>query len=369
MRMPMPMPMPATFFGRLALLLVVAVLASHVMALTLMFEFMPHPPPPPLHPPPPSLVAQEGGQVVHPLPPPPGPGPGPAPFGGGPWPPALWLDIGVRLGALLLAAWVGARWLSAPVRHLAQAAQALGANLDHPPIPEAGPTECRDAIRVFNAMQASLRLQVAERERFLAAVSHDLRTPLTRMRLRVEALPEGSAHQAGLHRDVAEMQSLVHATLAYLSGSHAPEAATEVDMESLVRSLADDEGDCGHTVHVAGQAAPLRGQPQALRRCLDNVVGIAIRYGGEAQVTLIDSPSQLVVQVLDAGPGLPPEELSKVLSPFYRVDASRHRDRGGVGLGLSIASDIVRRHGGTLTLANAQPQGLRVTLAFPRTAV
>ncbi len=350
--------LPATFFGRLALLLFVAVLASHVMALTLLFEVL-LPPPPPPHAGPLAPLVGLGPEL--------GPGPGPRPGhpGDWTWPPAFLADVGVRLGVLMLAAWVGARWLSAPVRNLAQAAQQLGDNLDRAPIAETGPTECRDAIRVFNGMHHRLRQQIAEREQFLAAVSHDLRTPLTRMCLRLESTGDSAAHHAGLRRDIAEMQGLIDATLDYFSASSSPEAMIGVDFDSLVRSLADDEADCGHTVLVTGQAGMLRGQPRALRRCLDNVVGNAIRYGGQAELVLADSPEQLVVQVRDAGPGLPTDELDKVLAPFYRVDTSRHRDRGGVGLGLSIAHDIVRRHGGTLTLANAHPTGLVATFTFP----
>jgi protein-histidine pros-kinase len=347
--------MPATLFGRLALLLLVAVLASQVLALTLIFRVLPAPHMPP--PPPGHVAGTTDDRGPRP--------PGPEPFDGSVLTPMLWLDIGVRLGVLMLAAWVGARWLSAPIRQLAQGAQALGHNLDSPPLPESGPTECREATRVFNQMQSRLRQQIAEREQFLAAVSHDLRTPLTRIRLRAETL-DNDTQQEGFRRDVAEMQSLIEATLDYLGGNSAPEAMTEVDIESLLRSLADDQSDSGHPVDVSGQAAPIRGQPRALRRCLDNLVGNAIRYGRVARLELVDSPGQLQIRVLDEGPGIPPEELEKVLAPFYRLDPSRHRGRGGAGLGLAIACDIAQRHSGTLTLSNRHPNGLLATLTLPR---
>ncbi len=342
--------LPSTLFGRLAALLFAAVLASHVLALTLLFE---------LRPPPhagPRAVAGPG--VTAP----------PEPHAHHERPllhPGLLLDIGVRLGVLMLAAWVGARWLSAPIRQLAHAAQELGENIDRAPLPETGTAECREATRVFNQMQQRIRQQIAEREHFVAAVSHDLRTPLTRLRLRAESVQEATLRE-GWCRDVAEMEALVGATLDYLSGTAAPEPFVVVDMEALVNSLLDDELDCGHRVSLSGQARPLSGQPRALRRCLDNLVGNAIRYGSEARIELSDAPRALTITVRDRGPGLPAEELDKVMEPFYRVEASRHRDHGGVGLGLAIARDVARKHGGHLSLSNLPQGGLLARLTLPR---
>ncbi|MEO0002986.1 MAG: hypothetical protein RLZZ22_678 [Pseudomonadota bacterium] len=343
--------LPSTLFGRLAALLFAAVLASHVLALTLLFELRP----------PPHYVQAPTVAGAGRLTPPEPPAHGPRPV----LHPGLLLDIGVRLGVLMLAAWVGARWLSAPIRQLAHAAQELGKNIDRAPLPETGTAECREATRVFNQMQQRIRQQIAEREHFVAAVSHDLRTPLTRLRLRAESARD-AVLRAGLCRDVSEMEALVGATLDHLSGTAAPEPLVLVDMQALVDSLLDDELDCGHRVSLSGQARPLSGQPRALRRCLDNLVGNAIRYGAEAQVELRDSPQALTITVCDRGPGLPPEELDKVMQPFYRVEASRHRDSGGVGLGLAIARDIARRHGGSLSLSNRPQGGLQACLTLPR---
>lgn len=338
--------LPATLFGRLALLLSVAVLVSHGLALTLMFEVLPPPP--------------------HPPGPPPGEGPG---LGPGRAPPTLLatglvLDICIRLCALLLAAWVGARWLSRPMLALAQAARELGHNIHRPALVEAGPRECRDAAAVFNHMQAQICEQLSDRDRFVAAVSHDLRTPLTRMRLRIEALGD-AAQRAHLARDITEMDQMISATLDALRGAAAHEATAPLNPRELADRLADDQRSCGHAVSVSGQAAEVWGQAGALRRCLNNLVDNAVRYGGSAHITLSNTPGAVCVAVSDTGPGLPPDELQRVLAPFYRVEASRNRHTGGVGLGLSIAHDIATRHGGRLTLHNAQPHGLIATLHLP----
>lgn len=344
---------PATLFGRLALLLFVAVLASHVLALTLMFELRP----------------------------PPGPGFGPAGFPGGPpFPPhaprhpphflhpGLLLDIGVRLAALMLAAWIGARWLSQPMRRLASAASELGRDIHQPPLDEHGTIECREATRVFNQMQAQIRQQLSERDRFVAAVSHDLRTPLTRLRLRAEGLADAEQKRS-FGQDIVEMDAMISATLDYVRGAADAEAFVLLDLMALVDSIADDQQACGHDVRVVGRAAPLRAQASALRRCIGNLVENAVRYGGAAEIRLMDSASQVRIEISDQGPGIPEEELDKVLAPFYRVEGSRNRNTGGVGLGLSIAHDIVRKHQGRLRLKNGAIGGLVVTLELPRQAV
>lgn len=280
--------------------------------------------------------------------------------------PGLLVDVGVRLAALLMVAWFGARWLSQPLNQLAKAAQELGEHFDRPPLPEVGTTECREATRVFNQMQQRIRQHIAERERFLAAVSHDLRTPLTRIRLRAESA-DAAPLRDGLLRDVTEMQTLIEATLSYLSGEHAAEPLTLLDVSDLLHSLADDQADAGHTVQVEAHAQPFLGQPMALRRCVDNLVSNAVRYGGgHVALRCRDDGTQLVIEVQDNGPGLPDAELARVTEPFYRVEASRHKARGGVGLGLSIALNVARRHGGTLVLTNVPTGGLLATLRLPR---
>lgn len=335
--------LPATLRGRLMLMLFVAVIASHVLTLTVVFELAPY-----------------SWDMVQPPP--------------ESWPdvpddiwysPATLLDIGVRLLALLLPAWLGARWLSEPLRRLAQAARELGTDIHRPPLAEAdGTLECREASRVFNQMQACIRQQMADRDRFVAAVSHDLRTPLTRLRLRAENLPEED--RLRFSRDIEEMDVMLTATLDHLRGVARAEPMAQLDIQDLLESLVDDERACGHDVRLCGRAAaPIAAQATALRRCVGNLVGNAVRYGGAAHITLIDTGDAVSIRVRDFGPGLPPAELDKVLQPFYRgPGAPRHAQ--GMGLGLSIVQDIVQRHGGYLQLDNAPDGGLIALVSLPR---
>ena len=352
--------LPSSLFGRLALLLFVVVLASHALVLTVMIELLPppdfgHPPPPEMHagatdPGP----ANEYGLIDR--------GRGGMPFDAG-----MLFDIGVRLAALLFAAWIGARWLSEPVQRLADAARELGRDINHPPLEEAGTTECREATRVFNGMQARIQQQIADRDRFVAAVSHDLRTPLTRLRLRAESL-EDSEDRAGFRRDIGEMDTMIRDTLDYLLGVAQGEASERFDIDALVRTIADDHDESGSEglITVSGQAAPIIGQPRALGRCINNLVENALRYGGCAEILLVDSDDCLVVSIADRGPGVPPHELQHLMKAFYRVESSRNRHSGGVGLGLSIAQEIVQRHGGELLLSNRACGGLVAQLRFMR---
>jgi signal transduction histidine kinase len=348
--------LPDSLFGRLAWLLAVAVVASHVLALTLMFEFSPIPHPSEL---PPSA----GAVISSPGWPPPPPLHAPA----GQFHVGLLMDISVRLAALLLAAWVGARWLSVPVRRLADAAWALGSDIHRPPIPEAGTQECRQAIRVFNQMQQRLCTQLAQRDQFVAAVSHDLRTPLTRLSLRAQSLAD-PGQRNDFVRDIVEMDEMIRTTLDYLRGMADPEPLLLLDIESLLQSLAEDAQDGGQDVQVQGDltAAPLPAQAMALRRCVGNLIGNAVRYGHRARVSLSDSHQTLRIMVEDDGPGIAEGELERVLMPFYRLESSRNRHSGGVGLGLATAHDIAQKHRGQLVLANRSGGGLQATLSLPR---
>ncbi len=345
---------PDSLFGRLALLLGVAVLSSHFLALTLMFELMPSRPPPPGH-----LLewAQPGSNdsmASH------------RPHG--PPPAGIVLDIGVRLGALLLAAWVGARWLSEPIRRLASAARDLGHNIHRAPLPEVGTLECRQASRVFNQMQEHIQAQMEQRDQFVAAVSHDLRTPLTRLALRAESL-SSDLERRQFKSDISEMDTMIRATLDYLSGAAEAEPWVMLDLNSLVRSLVHDQQEIGNDVQLiepqVGVAA-LRAQPSALRRCIGNLIDNGVRYGGSVEVCLIEDAGGLVVQVIDAGPGIPEPELRNVFKPFYRLEGSRNRNTGGCGLGLAIASDIAHQHHGFIRLQNRKTGGLCAELVLGR---
>lgn len=363
--------LPDTIFARLFLMVLLAIVISHMMTFVLLLAFFgerQHRP----------LPGERRPQVVAPGDPAQAaPAPRARPFRRPPDmiiagyavrtpPPGFWISMASQLFALTVAALFAARMLARPIQRLGQAAAELGADLNRPPIAETGTAEARQAARVFNQMQQRIRQHIAERERFLAAVSHDLRTPLTRIRLRAESA-DAAPLRDGLLRDVTEMQTLIEATLSYLSGEHAAEPLTLLDVSDLLHSLADDQADAGHPVQVEAQAQPFLGQPMALRRCVDNLVSNAVRYGGgHVALRCRDDGTQLVIEVQDNGPGLPDPELARVTEPFYRVEASRHKARGGVGLGLSIALNVARRHGGTLVLTNVPTGGLLATLRLPR---
>ncbi len=271
------------------------------------------------------------------------------------------------LAAVLLAA-AAVRWLTRPLARLASAAVELGGDLDRPPLAETGTTEVRAAARAFNAMQARLKRQLEDRARLLAAVSHDLKTPITRLRLRAELLPDAEA-RSRFTADLDDMEAMVQATLDYMRGADSTEAVAAIDVDALLEALADDAREAGFEVIVRGAAhAPYRGRPLALKRCLQNLLDNALAYGGGAPVALEldDGPARLRIRVLDRGPGIPEAELERVFEPFVRLEASRSRHTGGTGLGLGIARNLARAHGGELVLRRRDGGGLKAELTLPR---
>lgn len=359
---------PRTQFGRLALLLFVVILASHALAMTLMLQLGPEmfgPGPESA----PTWYEGDFDEMDPPLfdAPPPGPDRPPAlPF----FHPGFWLDISIRLAALMLAAWIGARWLSRPMLRLASAARELGNDIRRPPLTESGTDEYRQTTRVFNQMQAQICRQLAERDRFVAAVSHDLRTPLTRLALRAESLPDAEDRRR-FGRDIGEMEAMITATLDYLRGAADPEPFVLLDLVSLLHSVADDHLASGHAVRVVDAdtctaCAPLRTQASSLRRCISNLVDNAVRHGGNADIRCRDAADHVCIEISDRGPGIPETELEKIRLPFYRAESSRRRNSQGMGLGLSIASDIVRQLKGQLHMRNDAAGGLVVTVTLPR---
>ena len=272
----------------------------------------------------------------------------------------------IRLGAVALTSWIAARWLTYPIKRLANAADKLGKNLNSPMIDEgSGPSEVRQASKVFNQMQARIKLQLEERNRFLAAVSHDLRTPLTRLKLRAEKIDQQEL-KSGVQNDIDEMASIIDTTLDYLRGDEQPEASCLLDIESLIHSIAEDANEGGNMVTVTGKAQPIRLQPLAIRRCLNNLLENALRYGEKADIAISETDDEVVIAIQDAGPGIPEEQLEAVFAPFYRLETSRSKHSGGVGLGLSIARDMAKKQNGNITLANAPKGGLIATLHLPK---
>ena len=282
------------------------------------------------------------------------------------WPLRLLLSLAVLFGAVVIVTLIAVRGVTRPLKTLAQAAEALGADINRPPLDERGPLEVGRAARAFNTMQRRLAAFIHDRSRIFAAMSHDLKTPITRMRLRTELLDDAEV-RAKFEKDLSEMEAMVAATLDFMRGLENTQPAQALDVGALLESIAEDARELGGEVAIEGAAqAPFRGSPQTLRRCLANLVENAVKYGRSATVVVEDGAEALVIRVRDGGPGIPEAELERVFEPFHRLEASRNRDTGGTGLGLTIARNIAQAHGGTLTLANRDGGGLEATLTLPR---
>lgn len=251
---------------------------------------------------------------------------------------------------------------------LTQAASKLGRGQKIEPLEETGPEDVKTAITAFNHMSDRLDRFVLERTQMLAALSHDLRTPITSMRLRVEMMTP-STEQEKLLANLEEMQQMSEATLAFIRESGDTEPSRQVDITALITSLCDDLTDLGANIKQEGiehEQVELICRPVSLKRALRNLIENAVNYGGAAQVSLIDSPqAPLLIRIQDQGPGIPEAELERVFEPFYRLETSRNRETGGVGLGLSISRQVIINHGGDLRLQNTA-EGLLVEVELPR---
>jgi len=251
-----------------------------------------------------------------------------------------------------------------PMRQLAVAADAFGTR-NHAPVPEAGPGEVRRVVAAFNRMQARIQRLIADRTQALAAVGHDLRTPLARLRLRAERVGDAEA-RAAIGRDIGEMEAMIASLLAFLGGDSDPEAPVLIDLAVLCATLIDDVEDRGLTGRYVGPDhcdAVLR--PTALKRALGNLIDNALHYAGGATLVLAPRADALELRVEDEGPGIPEDALRQVLEPFVRLDTARPRDTVGFGLGLPIVARIVEAERGTLTLANRPGGGLVATVTLP----
>lgn len=271
----------------------------------------------------------------------------------------------VGIAMLVVGAWVSVRIATRPLRELAAHAAGLGRDLNCAPMSENGPTEVRHAAAAMNAMQAQLRRQIDERTQMLAAIAHDLKTPLTRMRLRLELLADDEVRRK-LEEDVAAMRGLVDEGLELARSLETTEATQRIDISALLDTLCEDARDTGATARFEGEAGlVIRTRPHALRRVLDNLIDNALKHGGSAAVAVCRDGSELVVSVRDRGPGIPAEHLDDVLKPYFRLEASRSRETGGSGLGLAIATNLVSVLRGRLTLRNRPEGGLEAEIRLP----
>lgn len=260
-----------------------------------------------------------------------------------------------------------------PLQRLAKAAKNLGQDINRPALKEAGPKEIQQAIAAFNSMQTRIREHIQERTQMLAAITHDLQTPLTRLRLRLEKVNEEELRQK-LVEDLSSMQAMVKEGLDLARSMDSNEAMQTLDLLSLINSLCDDARDAGHQVQLRTPAkATVMARPQSLKRCLNNLIDNGIKYGNSVEIDMQTQTEHgqdlLKISLIDHGPGIPEDELSRVLEPFYRLETSRSRETGGTGLGLTIAQNIARQHNATLTLRNRPEGGLEVILSLPITSV
>jgi signal transduction histidine kinase len=268
----------------------------------------------------------------------------------------------IRFTAVCVLAFIAVRFAVQPLRRLAKAAEALGRNIHRPPLPVRGPSEVRSAAQSFNAMQRQLADSIAQRTRFLTAVSHDLRSPLTRLRLRAEMLPD-PVWRERLRGDLDEMEAMVTSTLDAVQGIEITETRHEIDLDSMLEGLAQDLREAGHAVSIAGHAGrPVPGYPRNLKRCLQNLLDNAIRYGERADVHVADMGRSVRIVISDRGPGIADATLrERVFEPYFRL-ASKE----GTGLGLTISRSVAAAHGGTLTLEDRVERGLDAVLILPR---
>jgi signal transduction histidine kinase len=287
-----------------------------------------------------------------------------------PWhsPGFLWPFGLMTVAAAALTLWA-VRRLTAPVATLAAAAEALGRDVNAPPLPEDGPFEVATAAAAFNTMAARIRRFVGDRTELLTAIGHDLRTPITRLKLRAEFMEDDEQRRKMLS-DIEELEAMVSATLTFGRDVKTTEPVSPLDLPALLRTVLDEAADARPDAaerltyegpgHLTVQARPL-----SLKRAFANLVSNAVTYGGSAHVRLKPTDRALIIEVEDDGPGVSPAELDRIFEPFHRGEPSRNRETGGVGLGLPIARNILRAHGGDVSLANRPTGGVRATATLP----
>ena len=264
-----------------------------------------------------------------------------------------------------LLAYGVARMSVQPLRKLAKAAIELGRNIEQPPLVEHGPTEVRDAAAAFNTMQAKIRRYIQERTQMLAAITHDLQTPLTRIRLRLEKVQDAEL-KARLIDDLSAVQTMIKDGLDLARSMNSEDPMRRTDFDSILSSLCADAVEAGQDVTLSGLTeVSIAVQPNAIQRCLTNLIDNAVKYGGYARITARRNKDKVIVQIRDGGPGIPEGMLESVFEPFFRLEVSRSRDTGGTGIGVTIARNIAEKHGGTLLLRNHPEGGLEATLELP----
>ena len=275
------------------------------------------------------------------------------------------LSMGIMAAIIVVVSVWAVRRVTTPLASLATAAERLGQDMHAPPLSETGTTETRQAARAFNDMQNRLRGLIENRTGLLAAISHDLRTPLTLLRLRAETV-ENAQERDKMLSTIAEMDSMIGATLQFARDDNANEPRCPTDLAALFFGVVEEMREAGRDVRMQ-PTEPLvyECRPTALKRAVRNLLDNAVKYGKSASVDIRRLSQTIEVNIDDNGPGVPQQELSRVLEPFYRLDDSRSRETGGAGLGLAIVRSIAQLHGGTLVLSNRPTGGLRATITLP----
>lgn len=286
-----------------------------------------------------------------------------------PMPHWVWMLLAFQLMTVAMSTWAMMRLLITPIRTLAESGTSESgtsesAPTDFPPKPSYLPADIQRLADVINTLGTQNRRLRAQHNNLASVVFHDLRTPLTRMTLRAERLTDDTI-KSQLRQDMRLMAEIMDAAQDYLHGLPAAESKQKLDIQALLESLAEDVQE-GETITISGRAAHLRAYPAALRRCIEELLANALRYGGDAHIQLSDSPENLVIEISDHGPGIPPEHMESVFEPFLRLNADGIRPKGGLGLGLAIARGCAEMHGGELKLRNLPRGGLLASLTLPR---
>jgi signal transduction histidine kinase len=272
----------------------------------------------------------------------------------------------MALGVIVLLI-VVLRSVTRPIRQCAAAAQQLYVNAGPHPIAVSGPREVRDLATAFNGLQQRVKRLVDDRTLMLAAISHDLKTPLTRAQLRIEDI-ESTELRGHIDADLHEMLMMIDSTLQFIKGDQVGETVRDVELNAILESICDDLVDLGHAATFTSESkVVLRGRHLSLKRAFNNLIANAANYGRQVRVALARNGGATDIVIDDDGPGIPADQREAVFAPFYRLESSRNRETGGTGLGLTVARTIIRGHGGDVTLHDAPSGGLRVRVSLPAT--
>ena len=280
------------------------------------------------------------------------------------WQQRVLLILLLSVAAVTPLAWLFARKLAQPITAFADAAERLGKDPRTPPLSISGSGEVVAAATAFNMMQERLRRYVEDRTAMVGAIAHDLRTPLTRLKFRIEAAPDDIRPK--LAADIDQMEAMIAATLGFVRDSQRPAERTKLELSSLLESVMDEAAETGGEATVErSEKVIVEGDPVALKRLVSNLVDNALKYGGAARGRVYVEEGMVIIEVDDDGPGVPPGELERVFEPFYRGEPSRNRETGGIGLGLAVVRSVARAHGGDAELINRDGGGLTARVRLP----